>query len=196
MKVKLPILVQDQTIAAQKGMRPTENCVLDGERFFLDGPVTERLAVLDFDPKTGELAQGTRFDSQQGTYAVSPDQIEAPDFLRTNAFATVLKTIYMFEEDDTLGRPLRWGFDGPQLLVVPAAGEWANAFYEREARCLQFFYFNDKNGRRIYTSPLATTSSRTRPATRSSTGSRPTSTTRSRPSRSRCTRGSPTWSRS
>jgi hypothetical protein len=60
--------------------------------------------------------------------------------------------MYMFEEDDTLGRPLHWGFNGPQLLVVPVAGEWANAFYEREARCLQFFYFQSKEGRRIYTS--------------------------------------------
>jgi hypothetical protein len=152
MKIKIPILVQDQTIAAQKGMRPTENCTLEGERFFLDGPVTERLAVLDFDPQTGELAAGTHFNAQESTYEVSAEPIEAPDFLRTNAFATVLKTIYMFEEDDTLGRPLRWGFDGPQLLVVPVAGEWANAFYEREARCLQFFYFQSKEGRRIYTS--------------------------------------------
>jgi hypothetical protein len=152
MKVRVPIMVQDQTIAAQKGMRLTEDCTLDGERFFLDGPVTERLAVLDFDAKTGALAAGTRFDAARSTYEVDEEAIESPDFLRTNAFATVLKTVYMFEEDDTLGRPLRWGFDGPQLLVVPVAGEWANAFYEREARCLQFFHFQSKEGRRVYTS--------------------------------------------
>jgi hypothetical protein len=152
MKVRIPLLVQDQTIAQQKGMRLTEDCVFDAERFFLDGPVTERLAVLDFDPKTGALAQGTRFKQADGAYDVNEEAVESPDFLRTNAFATVLKTMYMFEEDDTLGRPLRWGFDGPQLLIVPVAGEWANAFYEREARCLQFFYFQSKEGRRIYTS--------------------------------------------
>jgi hypothetical protein len=152
MKVRLPIMVQDQSIAQQKGMRVTEPCTLDGERFFLDGPVTERLAVLDFDAATGALAPGTKYDAANSTYQVSPDEVESPDFLRTNAFATVLKTIHMFEEDDTLGRPLRWAFNGPQLLVVPVAGEWANAFYEREARCLQFFYFNSKEGRRIYTS--------------------------------------------
>ncbi len=152
MKVRIPLLVQDQTIAQQKGMHLTEDCVFDAERFFLDGPVTERLAVLDFDPKTGALAQGTRFKQADGAYDVDEEAVESPDFLRTNAFATVLKTMYMFEEDDTLGRPLRWGFDGPQLLIVPVAGEWANAFYEREARCLQFFYFQSKEGRRIYTS--------------------------------------------
>ena len=152
MKISIPIMVQDQTIASQKGMRPTEVCTLEGERFFLDGPVTERLAVLDFDPKTGELSQGTHFNAAEATYEVEPEPFDSPDFLRTNAFGTVLKTMYMFEEDDTLGRPLDWGFDGPQLLVVPAAGEWANAFYEREARCLQFFYFQSQEGRRVYTS--------------------------------------------
>jgi hypothetical protein len=152
MKVRIPLLVQDQTIALQKGMRLTEDCVFDNERFFLDGPITERLAVLDFDPATGALAQGTRFKAADGTYEVNPEAVESPDFLRTNAFATVLKTMYMFEEDDTLGRRLHWGFDGPQLLIVPVAGEWANAFYERESRSLQFYFFRSKLGPSIYTS--------------------------------------------
>jgi hypothetical protein len=152
MKVRIPMLVQDQTIAAQKEMRLTEDCVFESERFFLDGPVTERLAVLDFDPASGALAQGTRFRAADGAYEVDENAIESPDFLRTNAFATALKTMVMFEEDDTLGRRLRWGFDGPQLLVVPVAGEWANAFYERESRSLQFYFFQSKSGRRVYTS--------------------------------------------
>ena len=54
-------MVQDQVIAVQKAMPPTETTLLEGERFFLDGPVTERVAVLDFDIATGALAQGTRF---------------------------------------------------------------------------------------------------------------------------------------
>jgi hypothetical protein len=71
---------------------------------------------------------------------------ELPDvhnraFNQVSVFATVVKTIQMYEEPDTLGRDVRWGFDGPQLLVVPRAGEWANAFYQRASRSLQFFYF-------------------------------------------------------
>ena len=157
MRVRIPIMVQDQTIALQKGMPPTEHFIVENERFFLDGPVTERLAVLDFDPATGVLLPGTAFrpgDGDEGSYDVSPGSVESPDFLRCNAFATVLKTMEMFEEDDTLGRRLHWGFDGPQLLVVPVAGEWANAFYERESRSLQFFFFRSPSepDRRIYTS--------------------------------------------
>ena len=49
--------------------------------------------------------------------------------------------MYMYEEQDTLGRRVAWGFDAPQLLVVPRAGWWANAYYERRSHSLQFFSF-------------------------------------------------------
>lgn len=94
--------------------------------------------MLDFDPEKGVLRPGSRFvpppaGADVGSYSVDASQVESGDFLRTSAFASVLKTMYMFEEGDTLGRRLTWGFGGPQLLVVPVAGEWANAFYERES---------------------------------------------------------------
>jgi hypothetical protein len=77
MKVRIPIMVQDQTIAAAKSMDLTEECVFEAERFFLDGPVTARLAVLDFDA-SGALAAGTRFDATSGRYDVNPDAVESP----------------------------------------------------------------------------------------------------------------------
>jgi hypothetical protein len=52
----------------------------------------------------------------------------------------------MFEEEDALGRAVEWAFDAPQLLVVPRAGEMANAYYERESQSLQFFFFADPTG--------------------------------------------------
>ncbi|MCI0348450.1 MAG: hypothetical protein L0Z53_03405, partial [Acidobacteriales bacterium] len=64
-----------------------------------------------------------------------------PSFMQVVVFGGVMKTMQMFEEADNLGRRIRWAFDGPQLLVVPRAGDWANAYYERESRSLQFFYF-------------------------------------------------------
>ena len=56
-------------------------------------------------------------------------------------FATVYRTMYLFEQPDTLGRKIRWAFDAPQLLVVPRAGWLANAYYERASHSLQFFSF-------------------------------------------------------
>src|SRR6266511_562267 len=158
MEVMVKMMIQDPAVAELKGMdRLTEGFVVKREAFFLDGPVTRRVAVLDFDPESGQLHPGARFapprpGRQRGTYEVAdPDDIHASGFIQVSVFGTVLRTMYMFEDEDTLGREVRWAFDGPQLLVIPRAGQWANAFYERESRSLQLFYFDSPAGT-IYTS--------------------------------------------
>jgi len=123
--------------------------------------VSKRVAILDLNPEEGgALSPGVRFRPPKGgqklwRYDIADeDDIYAPDFIAVSVFGTVLRTMYMFEEEDTLGRSLVWAFDGPQLLVVPRAGKWANAFYERDSHSLQFFYFPNPEdpSERIYTS--------------------------------------------
>ena len=151
MKVKFPLLIQDQLTAQMKGMEPVEYLSKHHEDFFLDGPVTKRVAILNFDPDTGALSPGVPFQhpanakDPAGYVIKNPNDLNSPDFNQVSVFATILNTMYMFEEPDTLGRPLTWAFNGPQLLVIPRAGEWANAFYERETHSLQFFYFNPES---------------------------------------------------
>jgi hypothetical protein len=127
------------------------------EGFFLDGPVSRRVAVLDFDPDNhGALAKPVPFQPPKGgqtlwRYGINNEKnvlkpefnVYAPDFMAVSTFGTVVKTIDMFEEADTLGRgrSVTWAFEAPQLLIVPRAGEWPNAFYERASHSLQFFYF-------------------------------------------------------
>lgn len=159
MKVRVPIMVQDPMISNWKGIDPIEHFDIDKEEFFLDGPVTKRVAVLDFDCETGELLPGTRFIPPPpgrvlGRYDIANENdLHAKDFIQVNSFATVLKTMYMLEKEDTLGRTLTWAFDGPQLLVIPRAGEWANAYYERDSHSLQLFFFADRQDseRKIFT---------------------------------------------
>ena len=197
MKVTLPILIQDQATSEMKQMPQTESCAFDKERFFLDGPVTDRLAVLDFDPGTGALSAGTRFLPDKATYEVDPSALESADFLRTNAFATVLKTIYMFEEGDTLGRRLQLGLRRSAAADRPGCRRVGERVLRARGPLPPVLLFQlPAAGQRDLHRASRTTSCRTRRATRSWTGSRPTSTTRSLRSRSRCTRGSPTWSRS
>ena len=159
MKVKLPLLIQDQLTAQIKGMPPVEYLSNHHEDFFLDGPVTKRVAILNFDPETGALTPGVPFrqpeNGEAAGYVIkNQNDLNSVDFNQVSVFATVLNTMYMFEEPDTLGRPLTWAFDGPQLLVIPRAGEWANAFYERETHSLQFFYFQPESDpdKPVYTS--------------------------------------------
>ena len=147
MKVRVPVLVNDPDVSKFKGLEPTESFLVDSEDFYLDGPVTRRVAVLDFDPGTGALVPGARFiqpasENDPGTFELSNGyNLNDPAFMQVATFGGIYKTLRMFEEADTLGRRVQWGFKGPQLLVVPRAGEWANAFYERDSRSIQLFFF-------------------------------------------------------
>lgn len=160
MDIQIPIMIQDLQTAVQKGIPPVQNIILKGEDFFLDGPVSRSVAVLDFEPESGLLRPGVTFRPTPGaryggSYTIpTPGNFTSPEFMQVSAFGTVLATVKMFEEKDNLGRKLVWAFDGPQLLVVPRAGEWANAFYERESRSLQLFYFPSRveSNKTVYTS--------------------------------------------
>ncbi len=162
MRLTVPVIVKDPEVSDWKDIPPTEPVDVQSEPFFLDGPVSPRVAVVDFDPETGVLRPGVRFrppDKPGGTGAYELEtpvqqgglQV-SPDAASVSVFGTVYKTIEMFEEPDALGRRVTWAFGAPQLLVVPRAGEWANAFYERDSHSLQFFFFPAGDGRVIYTS--------------------------------------------
>lgn len=153
-RVRVPVLIKDPDVSQYKDVPLFENFYVKTEDAFLDGPVSRRIAVLDFEPGSGRLMPGARYvppakDGDYGRYTYY-GRIDDPAFLQCAVFGGVHKTLAMFEEDDALGRRVRWAFDGPQLLVVPRAGEWANAFYDRESRSLQFFYFK-ADGRTIFT---------------------------------------------
>lgn len=177
MKVTLPMMVQDQVLAGVSKL--VEGFEITTEPFFLDGPVTERVAILDFDETSGELLRGTPFYSlnptkksgPRGEYRLTEKDklykrvegkkkhlIESRDFNRVSVLATILKTMALFEDESVLGRRLSWAFDGPQLLVIPRAGQWANAFYQRETQSIQFFFFprtttdNREEKEMVYTS--------------------------------------------
>ena len=62
-KVRIPLMIQDPLTAARERLsKMTEG--YDAVRpYFLDGPVTERVAVVDFERNTGELRKGVRYNS-------------------------------------------------------------------------------------------------------------------------------------
>jgi hypothetical protein len=161
MRIRVPVIVKDPEVSDWKDVNPTEQIEIETEDLFLDGPVSSRVAVLDFDPRTNVLRHGARFVRPNnlegyGEYAIPEpvrpgDMKVSPVAAAVHVFGAVHKTIRLFEEPDALGRRIAWAFDGDQLLVVPNAGEWANAYYERESHSLQFFAFR-ADGREIHTS--------------------------------------------
>ena len=151
-------MIQDPAARAN-GVRAFEETLPEWDDYYLDGPVTSRIAILDFDDKTGELLTGAVFRpgtaQRLGGFDVPKKdgqyEIYSPAFIQVSVLTTVRKTMEMFEADDALGRPLEWAFDAPQLLVVPRAGDMMNAYYERESHSLQFFYFTNHEDKTIYT---------------------------------------------
>lgn len=61
MKVKVPVLVKDPSVSQWKDTSRSENHTINSERHLLDGPVTARVAVVDFDPASGQVVPGARF---------------------------------------------------------------------------------------------------------------------------------------
>ena len=156
MKVKVPVLVKDPEVAKYKDIKLTQSFTIENEDIFLNGPISRRVAVVDFDPKTGTVVPGARLLPPKGNSDFSEyelmneNDVNDPAFMQITTFGGIYKTIDMFEEPDTLGRRVQWAFPGTQLLVVPRAGEWANAFYERNSRSIQLFYFTT-GGKTVYT---------------------------------------------
>jgi hypothetical protein len=154
------MLVKDLA-APDAGQVPVQRIVIRDEAGFYDGPISPRVAVLDFDPASGALRPGvpcvapddpTRYFRYGPKDDPEANDLETPDFIATSVFGTVHHTMAKFEEADILGRHVAWAFAGPQLLVVPRAGEWENACYERDSRSLQFFYFpHRETGTRVHT---------------------------------------------
>ncbi len=156
MKARVPMMIQDPEISKLEVGRLVEDWTGLDEDHYLDGPVTPRVAVVDLNPNTEELEPGADYlppagRRTLGAYRVDRDDIGSLHFIQVSVFATVLRTMYLFEEPGVMGRRVSWGFAAPQLLVVPRAGWWANAYYERRSHSLQFFSFR-AGGRLIHTS--------------------------------------------
>jgi hypothetical protein len=151
MKIKVSMMVKDPSTSRYKEIEPTEGFEIEEESFFLDGPVTRRIAVLDFEPTGGGLHAGARFvppapGHVMGSYDIGGDPNDpavmfSAAFMQVNAYATVLRTLHLLEGPDTLGRKIKWASGASQLLVVPRAGLAANASYQRASNSLQLFFF-------------------------------------------------------
>lgn len=123
------------------------------------GPVIEDTVELD---KIGRRVDGPRvsiWDQEvmrasadgQGNYLYGPDNRK---FDQVQAFTTTQKTLDLFE--NYANRKLPWAFENETLGVGPHAGEGVNAYYQRFAESLSFYYFDSKAlGRRVQTSQSA-----------------------------------------
>src|SRR5688500_5345778 len=142
--VEIPIIIQDP----YKTPEPVRVKVRGP---LLAGPIGERMAVFDYNVDRDVMFPPAT-PRRNGSF---PDyDIDDMRFHQLNAYAIAARATELVELE--LGRPLRWGFEGSRLLVIPHAGILDNAYYNAETHSLQFFSFmRTGRHRRAYHSALA-----------------------------------------
>lgn len=122
-----------------------------------DGPTSARFAVVDFNNDTGQIAPPAEWNEVSDcfvdpqNYMLDRNNTDCLQYDQFHVWAILQRALEFFENGTGLGRPVPFGFEGNRLIVVPHAGYGQNAFYDRESKSLQFYYFDDDAGNRINT---------------------------------------------
>ena len=157
LRIPVDVYFQDPLVAASNPkLAFDEDCPVPWEPGLADGPTSARFAVVDYDAHLDTLTAPARWDAQASAF-VDPQgarldrhNTNVPQFHQVNAWALVQRALEFFESGFGLGRSIPWGFEGNRLIVVPHAGPGENAYYDRESKSLQFYYF-DRDQERIFT---------------------------------------------
>ena len=151
---ELTILAQDPSVR-RDGTILTRRVPIMAEPLF-DGPCGARIKVVDYDSSRDRLYLPLRDGYQRDLQWLDPFEDENPDrlvddphFHQQNVYAVAMRTLARFEM--ALGRRVNYGFDGHQLHIAPHAFAEANAYYQRENRCLCFGYFPGKRNEPVFT---------------------------------------------
>jgi hypothetical protein len=120
-----------------------------------DGPTSARFAVVDFNADTGHLAPPAKWDEpnqvfKSGDKPLTRKSTDVLQFQQVSVWAVLQRALEFFESSNGLGRRIPWAFEGNRLTVVPHAGYGENAFYDRQSKSIQFYYFTGDHGT-VYT---------------------------------------------
>lgn len=157
--LKLPFTTyfQDPFVArANPRFAVNERVMVQWEPGLTDGPTSSRFAVVDYNGDTGKLEPPAIWDEKRQTFVgsngrvLNKSQIDSLQFHQVSLWALLQCGLCFFEDGTALGRPIPWAFEGNRLIVVPHAGFGENAFYDRESKSLQFYYFGTET-KTVYT---------------------------------------------
>ncbi|QOZ51551.1 serine protease [Bradyrhizobium sp. CCBAU 53338] len=152
LRIPFEVYFQDPLFAKNNPGMAFDEALVPWEPGLSPGPTSARFAVVDFNADTGSLVppstwneETKRFDDSDGnpiTQRSFGDQ-HALQAHQVHVWAVLQRALDFFESGFGLGRRISWGFEGNRLIVVPHAGYGKNAFYDRESKSLQFYYFDD-----------------------------------------------------
>lgn len=150
----LTVLAQDPSVRPRRRILTT-TAQITAEPL-LDGPCGARIKVVDYDASRDRLYLPMRGGYQLDNAWRDPFKdedsaalLDNPHFHQQNVYAIAMRTLGHFES--SLGRRANYAFQGHQLHVAPHAFADANAYYQRENRCLSFGYFPGRGDHLVFT---------------------------------------------
>jgi hypothetical protein len=161
LRIPFDVYFQDPSFAKNScGLPEFDNSFVAWEPGLSDGPTSARFAVVDYNGDTGALVPPAKWRDETRQFVDAEGLAIDKDALRggkhalqahqMHVWAVLQRALDFFESGFGLGRRISWGFDGNRLIVVPHAGYGQNAFYDRQSKSLQFYYF-DSGPETIYT---------------------------------------------
>ncbi|EDP70151.1 Subtilisin-like serine protease [Flavobacteriales bacterium ALC-1] len=157
LQIPFDVYLQDPYVAnADPLFGFVDNFYIPWEPNISDGPTSARFAVVDYSSETGILTDKAVWDENEMKFRNSSGVIldrnckDLFQFHQVNVWAILQRALRYFEHGDGLGRPIPFAFEGNKLIVVPHAGYGKNAFYDRQSKSLQFYYFVEDN-KTVYT---------------------------------------------
>jgi len=147
LQIPFTTYMQDPAVAKDNpALSFNEHLLVDWEPGLGDGPTSARFAIVDYNADTDELTPPAEWKEKLQKFVIGDQVIEQktahlPQFHQVSVWATLQRALAFFEDGSALGRRIPWAFEGNRLIVVPRAGYGENAFYDRNSKSLQFYYF-------------------------------------------------------
>lgn len=151
--IKAEIWLQDPLVARHSQRVTTKIIELAGEAGLGPGPTSARVAIVDYSADN-DVVYEPAAPKKDGTGFVVGRTARLRNFKhhQVNVWALITRTLNFLEGERVFGRRIPWAFEGGRLLVLPHAGYWENAFYDRATGALHFYYFEDfSTGETVYT---------------------------------------------
>jgi hypothetical protein len=154
LRLQIAVYFKDPLVAKNNPAAAIDqNFFVPWEPGLRDGPTSARFAVVDYDATSNTLMPPAVWDSKANAFVAPNGRIldentrKLPQFRQLSVWATVQHTLDFFESGFALGRRITWAFEGNRLIVVPHAGYGENAYYDRQSKSLQFYWFDGQDGR-------------------------------------------------
>lgn len=152
LKIPFEVYFQDPLFAKEHPEMDFDTVLLPWEPRLTAGPTSARFAVVDFNGDTEALVPPSEWNEKLKTFCDESGEPIGKDSLKENhalqahqvhVWAVLQRALDFFESGFGLGRRISWAFEGNRLILVPHAGYGKNAFYDRQSKSLQFYYFDD-----------------------------------------------------